>query len=126
MTELVGYERLIVWQKADQLVFVIYKLTTEFPKSEIFSLVSQLRRATLSVPTNIVEGYARNSKAEFRRFLMISLGSLAETKYLLSVASRLNYISASSYKEVVAFTEEVGRLLWSFHRSQKIHSTTVA
>lgn len=118
MDELVGHQRLVIWQKADVLALLIYKVTAQFPKSEIFSLTSQLRRAALSVPTNIVEGYARNSRKEFKRFLVIALGSLAETKYLLHVAVRLGYLTEQVYKEITKLTDEEGKLLWSFYRSQ--------
>ena len=81
-----NHKNLIVWQKADDFAFFIYKLTEKFPKSEIFGLTSQLRRASLSVPTNIVEGYARGGKEDFSRFLNISMASLSEAQYLLGFA----------------------------------------
>jgi four helix bundle protein len=119
MTNLIGHQRLIIWQKSDLLAFETYKITKNFPKSEIFALTSQLRRSALSVPTNIVEGYARNSKAEFRRFIIIALGSLAETKYLLSFSHRLNYFLVKEYNEILFLAEEVNKLLWSFYKSIK-------
>ncbi len=112
-----GYTKLIAWQKADQLVLLIYQITTLFPKQELFALTAQLRRAALSVPTNIVEGYARNSKAEFKRFVVIALGSLAEVRYLLSVAQRLNYIKEQDYGAVQQVCESTGQLLWKLCRS---------
>lgn len=118
MEQVAGYQKLFVWQKADQLVPLIYTLTARFPKHEMFSLTSQLRRALLSIATNIVEDYARNNRNEFCRFLTISLGSLAETKYLFSVAQRLGYISESECNDTVLLADEVGRLLWSLYRQQ--------
>jgi len=110
------HQDLIVFQKADELAFKIYKITVPFPKSEMFGLTSQLRRAALSVPTNIVEGYARKSKKELAQFINIALGSLAETEYLLNFSKRLDYIK-TDISEVDALVAEVGRLLWSFYRS---------
>lgn len=118
MDTLIGYQRLIIWQKADQITFLVYKISARFPKSEVFSITSQLRRAALSIPTNIVEGYARNSKKEFKRFLVIALGSLAETRYLIDVAFRLEYLSKEMYAIATSLLEEEGKLLWSFYRSQ--------
>ena len=69
---------LIVFQKADQLAFHIYKITASFPRSELFGLTSQIRRSALSIPTNIVEGYGRKSKKELKQFINIALGSHAE------------------------------------------------
>lgn len=117
MDDNAGYKKLIVWQKADELTFLVYEITTNFPKSEIYSLTSQVRRAVLSVPTNIVEGYARNSKKEFKRFVVIALGSLAETRYLLSVALRLNYLSNVTYEKAIAVAGSTGQLLWRFYQS---------
>jgi four helix bundle protein len=93
MNELVGYKKLLIWKKSDELAFAVFEITSQFPKFELFSLTSQLRRVSLSIPTNIVEGYARNSKTEFKRFVILALGSLAEVRYLLSVAERLHYVS---------------------------------
>ncbi|MFZ5845631.1 MAG: four helix bundle protein [Patescibacteria group bacterium] len=117
MEDAAGYKKLIVWQKADELVVAIYHLTQLFPRSEIFALTSQIRRAAISVATNIVEGYARNSKSEFRRFIVISLGSLAEVKYLLSIAYRLRYMTEKKYHEIMELAEITGQLLWKFYRS---------
>ncbi len=114
--EEVGYKRLLIWKKADELAFFVYQITKTFPRSEMFALTSQMRRSGLSVPTNIVEGYARNSKNEFKRFLLIALGSLAELKYLLSFSIRLQYLKESDYNEVIAKAEEVNRILWKFYK----------
>jgi four helix bundle protein len=73
----VGYRRLTVWQKADELAFRVYSATREFPRDEAYGLTSQLRRAALSVPTNIAEGHARQGRKELKQFLRIALGSLA-------------------------------------------------
>ncbi len=110
------YRDLIVFQKADELAFQIYKLTETFPKQETFGLTLQIRRAALSIPTNIVEGYARKSKKELAQFINIALGSLAETEYLLEFAKKLNYITADT-TTLDNLIEEVGKLLWSFYRS---------
>ncbi|MEW6087242.1 MAG: four helix bundle protein [bacterium] len=110
------HKDLIVFRKADELAFKVYKLSETFPKHEIFGLTSQIRRAVLSIPTNIVEGYARRSKKELTHFINIALGSLAETEYLLDFSRRLAYIK-SDISEVERLIEEVGRLLWSFYKS---------
>jgi four helix bundle protein len=112
-----GYQKLLAWQKADELAFQVYGATKGFPKEEIYGVTSQLRRAVLSVPTNIVEGYGRHGRSEFRRFVNIALGSLAETKYLLSFCARLKYIEPQEHERLDAQSEEVGRLLWKFYES---------
>lgn len=109
-----GYRKLIVWQKADELAYSVYRSSKEFPKEEMYGITSQIRRAVLSVPLNIVEGYARNNKKEFRNFLRIALGSLTETEYLLSFCSRLGYYKESDFKALEKQREEVGRMLWAF------------
>lgn len=113
--DMARYRDLIIFQKADKLAYEIYKLTQSFPKNEMFGLTSQLRRAALSIPTNIVEGHARKSKKEFRQFINISLGSLAETEYLFNFSKRLGYHTDTS--ETEDLLNEVGRVLWSFYRS---------
>ncbi len=112
-----GYKRLIVWQKADQLANDIYIHTRNFPKEELYGLTSQMRRAGLSVPTNIVEGYARKSRNELKQFLNISLGSLAETEYLLKFACDLKFLSQADYDSLEKTRQEVGNLLWRFIQS---------
>src|SRR3990172_2184881 len=113
-----NFKNLIVWQRADELAFQIYKLTEGLPKSETFGLTSQLRRAALSIPTNIVEGNNRKSKREFYHFIDIALGSLAETEYLLMFAKRLGYIKSNiDYLEDII--SEIGKLLWSLQKRLK-------
>jgi four helix bundle protein len=110
------YKDLIVFQKSDELAFKIYHSTKSFPKEETYGLTSQLRRASLSIPTNIVEGYARKSKKELRQFINITLGSLAETEYLFNFSKRLGYHKKSN-AEIEGLIEETGRLLWGFYRT---------
>ena len=106
-----GYKRLIAWQVADKLAWKIYELTDKFPNNELYGLTSQIRRATLSVPLNIVEGYSRNSKNEFRQFLKIALGSLAETAYLIEFALRRKYVTTKDYENIKLIKEECGKIL---------------
>lgn len=113
-----GYKNLITWQVADELAWCVYGLTDSFPRSELFVLTSQLRRAALSVVLNIVEGYARDSKNEFRRFLSISLGSLAETDYLIRFSYKRGYIKKNEFQKIFKLTERCGQLLWKLKKSQ--------
>lgn len=114
-----GYRKLIAWQKANLLAEKVYEVTNDFPKSEIFGLTSQLRRAALSVPANIIEGYARNSKKEFHRFLSIALGSLSEVEYFLQFSFKQKLIRQPAFAELMNLKEECGRIIWSLYRSQK-------
>lgn len=109
------WKNLEIWQKADELAFQVYQATRRFPKEEVYGLTSQLRRSALSIPTNIVEGYSRKGDKELQRFLNISLGSLAETKYLLHFASRLGYIEEKAYNDLQAAYEILGKMLWRFY-----------
>lgn len=114
-----GYHKLIAWQKSHELALMVYQTTKTFPKDELFAITSQLRRAALSVPTNMVEGYARNSQKEFARFLLISLGSLAEVGYLIEFSYELNYIKIDDYEKVMHLKEEVGQITWKLYNSLK-------
>jgi len=112
------YKNLIVWQKANDLALQVYKLTSIFPKTEIFGITSQIRRAALSVPTNIVEGYSRRSKNELSRFIDIARGSLAETEYLFEFSKKLGYIkSTEDIQGVESLIDETGKLLWNFQKN---------
>ncbi|MEM9778130.1 MAG: four helix bundle protein [Chloroflexota bacterium] len=100
MSSIKSYRDLLVWQKAVDLVEEIYRLTTKFPKDEIYGLTSQLRRSAVSVPSNISEGHERRSAKDFKRFLHIALGSLAEAHTQLIIASRLSYIEIGDLKKL--------------------------
>ena len=97
----------------------IYKITKTFPKEELYGLTSQIRRAAVSIPSNIVEGRARGSNKEYKRFLLISRGSLEEVKYQLLLARDLQYVESSIYNKTVNLTDEVGRLLNGLIKSLK-------
>ncbi len=112
-----GYKKLIVWQKADELACKVYMETRSFPKEETYGVTSQLRRAALSVPTNIVEGYGRQGKAELKRFINIALGSLAETEYLLDFSLKSNLLNKENHRMLQNLRQEVGNLLWKFYKS---------
>jgi len=105
-----SYKDLIVWQKAMDLVETVYKATKEFPKDELYSLTNQLRRAAVSIPSNIAEGHARNSTAEFKNFLYIAKGSLAEVETQLLIAERLNYINHEQLSGILLIQVEVNKM----------------
>ena len=106
-----NYRDLIAWQKAVRFVKMTYLMTADFPKAELYGLTSQLRRAAVSVPSNIAEGQARHSKVEFRHFLRNARGSLAEIVTQLTIANELGFLSKQDYAEGVAAAEEVLRLV---------------
>jgi four helix bundle protein len=112
-----GYRKLSVWQKADELAMEIYKETKNFPKDEIYGLTSQLRRAALSIPVNIVEGMGRQGRNELRQFVNIALGSHAETEYLLEFSKKCGYITEDKYMALENLRVQVGSLLWCFYKS---------
>jgi len=112
-----GYKKLEVWKKAHKFVILVYECTKGFPRNEEYGLTSQLRRAVLSIPTNIVEGQASISKREFLNFLNIANRSLVETEYLLEVALELQYFSKDRYDELDKLRCEIGILLNSLIRS---------
>ena len=114
-----GYKRLNVWKEAHNLVLLVYKVTNVFPKEELFGLTSQLRRASISVPANIVEGYARSSKNELLQFLSIARGSLAECEYYIHLSRDLDYINDSEFALLEDKRHTVGDLLHGFAASIK-------
>jgi four helix bundle protein len=101
----------VVWQKAVDLVTEVYKLTDTFPKREVYSLTDQLRRAAVSVPSNIAEGQAHPNNREFSHFLRHSAGSLAEIETQLHIAEKLEYADAASMDQLIQRENEVGRIL---------------
>jgi len=105
------FHDLIVWQRAIELTVSIYKLTRSFPKDEIYGLTSQMRRASVSVASNIAEGRGRLNPAEFRQFLGLAQGSIFELKTQLIVARKLELASTISLDQAESLSEEVSKML---------------
>jgi len=114
-----GYRKLKVWQKAHNLAVEIYRTTENFPKEELYGITSQLRRASFSVPLNIVEGQASSSKKEFINFLNIANRSLVEAEYLLETCEELNFLNRIDYEKLERLRSEVGIILNAFVKSVK-------
>lgn len=111
-----GYHKLLIWQRARELVLLIYRYTEDFPRSEEFGLKGQLRRAAVSVVLNIVEGNRRHSKKEFLHFLDIAVSSATEVEAAWELSLDLDFITDKVYEEVEYKRAEVGFLLYSFIR----------
>lgn len=109
---------LIAWQKAMELVEEIYRMTKELPKEELYGLASQMRRAAVSVPSNIAEGHARTGTREFLHHLSIAQGSLAEVETHVEIARRLGYITGSRQ----TLLSEIGRLINGLMNSLEKHA----
>ena len=105
------YRELIVWQKAMNLVESVYRVTKGFPNTEIYGLTSQVRRAAVSIPSNIAEGQGRNTTRDFLHFLSVAQGSLMEVETQTTIAKRLGYVKEQSERDLLESTAEVGRLL---------------
>ncbi len=111
------FQDLIVWQKAHQLVLSIYKKSSSFPKSEMYGLTSQFRRAGVSVAANIAEGFKKRTANDKKRFMNIAQGSLEECRYYFILLADLNY---GDFKDEMSKLEEVSKLLESYTRAIKI------
>jgi four helix bundle protein len=105
------YKELIVWQKAMDLVEEVYKATRSFPREEIYGLTSQLRRAAVSIPSNIAEGQGRSTTPDFLRHLSIAYGSLLEVETQILIAIRLGHLAKEKCHQVMNLASEVGRLM---------------
>lgn len=107
------FRQLKVWEKAHQLALDVYKSTKNFPKEDLYGLTSQIRRASMSIPTNIAEGCGRNTDPEFARFLQISMGSASETEYQLILAHDLEFLSKDNYEMLHLEVEHLKSMLAS-------------
>ena len=105
------HKDLDVWKFSIELVTMVYYFTSNFPKDEIFGLTNQMRRASVSIPSNVAEGAARKSEKEFIQFLYIALGSQQELDTQLLIALNLKFISQNDYNEVIEKIQSVGKLL---------------
>ena len=108
------FRDLIVWQKAHRFVLSVYKLTNNFPKEEIYSLTSQLRRSSISIPANIAEGFKKKGIPDKKRYFNIAQGSLEECRYYLILSNDLGYGNSS---ELFSLLQEVSKLLESYSGS---------
>lgn len=106
-----SYTDLIVWQRSMELVVAIYGLTDRFPKSEMYGLTSQMRRAAVSIPSNIAEGRRRGSQKDFRHFLLIAFGSGSELETQIEIAKRLKFGNNLDYSKVDTLLDEVMKML---------------
>jgi four helix bundle protein len=114
-----SYKDLIAWQKAIDLTIAIYGATKNFPREETFGLASQLRRAAISIPSNIAEGHSRNSTREFAHFLTIAVGSLNEAETQLLIAQKLGYINADTVDILFHHSTEMSKILHGLAASLK-------
>ncbi len=106
------YKNIKAYQMADDLVEEVYKVTKDFPREELYGLISQLRRAVVSIPTNIAEGASRNYKKEYLHFLYISRGSIAETEYLLHLSNKLGYLENNKFNKIDSLRQETAKTLF--------------
>jgi four helix bundle protein len=105
------FQDLVVWQKAHSFVLCVYRLTSRFPREELFGLSSQLRRSAVSIPANVAEGFVKRGKGDKLRFYNISQGSLEESRYYLILAQDLGYCDTG---EALAAVDEVSRMLQAY------------
>ena len=109
----------MVWQKSHELVLFVYKISENYPKHELFGLVSQTRRAAVSIPSNIAEGFKRRTKNDTVHFYNMADTSLEEVKYDLILARDLKYIAVDEYEKSRSLANDVGRLLSGWIKVQK-------
>lgn len=112
MNKIEDFRQLKIWQRAHQLVLIIYQVTIKFPSEEKFGLVSQMRRAVVSIPANIAEGFKKRGKQDKIKFYNIAQGSLEELRYYLILAKDLKFIA--DYTQFWDMTDEIGKMLHSF------------
>ena len=115
-----NHKDLIVWQKSMKLVKDLYQITQVFPKEEIYGITSQMRRAAVSIPSNIAEGYGRGHDKELIQFLYISLGSASELETQLIICNDIHYLSTQSFEELNSLNNEIIRMLSSIINKRNI------
>jgi len=116
------FRDLKVWERGHNLTLKIYKMTSCFPREEMYGLTSQIRRACASIPTNIAEGCGRSRDTELARFIEIAIGSASELEYLLLLSRDIELIDEDAYTSLMADAIEVKKMLISFFKSVKLKS----
>ena len=111
-----GYRDLIVWQKSMDVAIAVYRYTEDFPKEEVYGLVSQMRRAAVSIPSNIAEGSKRHTDKDFKNFLSIAYGSAGELETQLELAERLTFGTVEKRTQASTLLQEVAKMLHSMTR----------
>ena len=111
-----SFKDLIAWQRSIQLVVATYEITRLLPDWERFELASQMRRAAVSVPSNIAEGHERRSRREYAHYLSISSGSLAELETQFTVSEVIGHVDSQQLKKARGYAEEVSRMIWAIER----------
>jgi four helix bundle protein len=118
MSAIQSYKDLMIWQKGIQIVVLIYKLAKSFPQEELYALTSQIKRASVSIPSNIAEGYGRNTEKSFSHFIDISRGSLFELETQLLIAKELDFIvDFELYEKVNTLIHEESKMINAFSKS---------
>ena len=118
-----NYKNLVVWQKSMALTVNIYKIVKKLPKEEMFALSDQMRRAAVSIPSNIAEGCGRRLQGELKYFLRIACGSAAELETQMQICLNLGYLQSEDIEESLCLLHEVEKMLNSFMNSKKLRST---
>ena len=113
------FRELKVWEKSHRLALKVYNVTTKFPKEELYGLTNQMRRSSISVPTNIAEGCGRNRDSELNRFFEIAMGSASELEYLFLLARDLGFLDKEEFNERAGMIIEIKRMLASFIQKLK-------
>ena|SRR5258705_13982305 len=114
---MLAHERLHAWRECHELVLAVYQATNSFPKHELYGLTSQARRAAFSAAVNIAEGSAKHGSAEFRRFIDISIGSLAELAYILRLVRDLKLLSDTEWRRLDALRGRAGFMTWRLYQA---------
>lgn len=122
MGEIKSYQDLLIWQKGKEITLKVYQLTNSFPKEELYALTSQIRRCSISIPSNIAEGWGRGTDKNIINFLSISKGSLYELETQLIIAFDLKYINEIQLNEILILTNEVSKMIVSLISKIKLRN----
>jgi four helix bundle protein len=126
MSSINRHSDLVAWKKSMDLVEMVYQLTKQFPKEEVYGLTSQLRRSAVSIPSNIAEGYGRSGRREFAHCLSIALGSLAEVETQIEIAQRLGYIGSDEAAGFLGLSAETRRVIVGLMNALEKHVAATA